>query len=62
LDYSKQILPPNESQLILDSFGYSSELTDMNAYDTIILIETQFNPKNQFYVLQGGLTQLIEKF
>jgi protoporphyrinogen oxidase len=61
LDYSKQILPPNESQLILDSFGYSSELTDMNAYDTIILIETQFNPKNQFYVLQGGLTQLIEK-
>ena len=25
LDYSKQILPPNESQLILDSFGCSSK-------------------------------------
>jgi Flavin containing amine oxidoreductase len=60
IDYAKTILTPNEIKTLIGSFGYSSELTDMNAYDTIQLIKDHFNPNNQFYSLRGGLTQVIQ--
>ena len=61
LDYAKTIITKDEAELLFDSFGYSSELTDMNAFDAIVLMEKHFNPKNQYYVLDGGLSQLVEK-
>lgn len=61
LEYARKVLPsdyPSPPQTILDSFGYSTELTDMNAYDTINLIKTHYNNKN-YYVLKGGMEQII---
>ena len=60
IDYAKKILEPPEVQLILDSFGYYSELIIMNAYDAIQLMDN-LSPQNQFYVLNGGLSQIIER-
>jgi monoamine oxidase len=60
LDYAKQVLKnDSEVQLIVDSFGYYSELIMMNAHDTIHLMG-QLGPQNQFFVLEGGLSQIIE--
>ena len=61
IEYAKKIVGKENAQLILDSFGYSSELTIMNTYDAINLIKNNLNPKNQFYVLRGGLSQMIDK-
>lgn len=61
LDYAKTVITKDEAALLYDSFGYSSELTDMNAFDAIVLMEEHFNPTNQYYVLAGGLSQLVEK-
>jgi len=61
LDYAKTVITKDEATLLYDSFGYSSELTDMNAFDAIVLMEEHFNPTNQYYVLAGGLSQLVEK-
>jgi hypothetical protein len=33
----------------------------MNAFDAIVLMEKHFNPTNQYYVLAGGLYQIVEK-
>ena len=60
VDYAKTILNPRELQLIIDSFGYYSELVIMNAYDSIQLMN-HLGPMNQFYVLAGGLGQIIER-
>lgn len=61
LDYAKTVITKDEADLLYDSFGYSSELTDMNAFDAIVLMEEHFNPTNQYYVLAGGLSQLVDK-
>lgn len=59
LEYAKQVLQNDqESQFLLDSFGYSSELTNMNAYDTIKLLK-QYS--QDFFVLKGGVEQIIVK-
>lgn len=63
LQYASQVLPndkPNPSQVILNSFGYSAELTDMNAYDTIQLIENHYN-QSTYYGLKGGIEQIVIK-
>jgi len=60
IDYAKTVLTPEQIKALIGSFGYSSELTDMNAYDTIQLIKDHFNPNNQFYSLKGGLYQVIQ--
>lgn len=60
IDYIKEILPREEAQLYYDSFGYTSELTYMNAYDTIQLIKNHFVSKH-FYSLKGGFTQIIDR-
>jgi len=52
-DYAKTVITKDEATLLYDSFGYSSELTDMNAFDAIVLMEEHFNPTNQYYVLAG---------
>jgi len=60
INYAKTILTKEETDYILDSFGYYSELVIMNAYDTLQLIQN-LDPKNHFYTLEGGLSQIIER-
>jgi hypothetical protein len=60
LDFARQVLDPPESQLLYDSFGYSTELTTMNAYDACKMIENHL-AKSNFYILAGGLEQIIHR-
>ena len=60
IEYAKTILSKEEIQYITDSFGYYSELVIMNAHDAIQLMEN-LSPKNKFYILQGGLSQIIDE-
>ena len=47
------------TNLIIDSYGYYSELAVMNAYDAIRLYQDMNN--QQFYILKGGLSQIIKE-
>ena len=58
LDYVRQVLSDADATFLLKYYGYSLELTNMNAYDTINLIN-KGKKKNQFYKLKGGLSQII---
>lgn len=61
LHFAKEVLTKEEIDFITGSFGYYSELVIMNAHDAIYLMEQHLTPMNQFYVLNGGLSQIIEK-
>jgi monoamine oxidase len=58
LEYLKEVLSLENVQLIYNSFGYSSELTDMNAYDSIFLIRQYY--ASNFYVLNVVLDRLLK--
>ncbi len=58
LEYASTFLPKEEIDFIKDSFGYYAELVIMNAKDAIQLMKELFLSK--FYVLEGGLTQMID--
>lgn len=55
------ILSPREMDHLRNSFGYTAELTLTNAQYAIELFRKDFSPKNQFYGLQGGLSQIIHR-
>lgn len=61
IEFAKKRLTQEEIRLLLDFFGYSSELTDMNAKDTITLMKRHFNQRRQYYVMEGGLSQITER-
>jgi monoamine oxidase len=58
LDYAKLIVTQDEIDFLKDSFGYSTELTIMNAKDAIALM-TELN--SSFFMLEGGLSQIIDE-
>ena len=58
-EYAREILSEQDLQHVHDAFGYSTELIEMNAHDCIALLEGGLNPRQKFFVLGGGLTQLI---
>jgi len=58
--FANKILTKEQVEYIKRSFGYYSELVIMNAYDAIKLLN-ELGPNNQFYSLQGGLSQILEK-
>ena len=60
LQYARKILTKEQVQFIEYSFGYSKELHDMSAYHCIQLLK-QLNPINHNYVMNGGLSQIIDK-
>ena len=60
LQYASKVLDKNQIKFIWDCFGYSNELSIMNAYDCISLMNT-LSPMNQFYFLKGGLSEVIER-
>lgn len=61
LDYAKRKIPKKEAEYILDFFGYSSEIEEMNAYDSVKIIKSYFTNTVEYYILNGGLSQLVEK-
>jgi phytoene dehydrogenase-like protein len=60
VDFAKTVLTKNELEFLIGSFGYYSELVLMNAYDCCNLM-MELDPSNQFYSLEGGLSNVIEE-
>lgn len=60
LDFIRNVLTKEESQYLYDSFGYSTELTMMNTYDAIKMIENHLSKPN-FYILRGGMEQIVRR-
>jgi monoamine oxidase len=58
VEFASEILDPAH---IRDSFGYSTELVQMNAYDAIQILRTLDTQSHTFYSLRGGLSQLIDE-
>lgn len=61
LDYIKTKISKEQAQYLLDFFGYTSELTVMNANDAIKVMRTYFTKNTNYYILKGGLSQVVEK-
>lgn len=61
LDYAKTVLVEAEIQLLVDSFGYYTELTEMNAHDFIQLFENHLSKAHKFQMLKGGMYRIIQK-
>lgn len=57
----RAILSEEELAHLIGFYGYYSELEIMNAYDAIELFKTGTNPDNEFFVLRGGLSQIVQK-
>lgn len=47
-------------QFLYDSFGYISELIELNAYDGVRMFNGDFNSDNQYFVLGGGQSQVTD--
>jgi monoamine oxidase len=60
IDFIRQVLKVEESQYLYDSFGYSTELTVMNAYDACKMVENQLINR-YYYILRGGMEQIIHR-
>ena len=58
---AEEVLSKEEIAVIHGGFGYYTELVEMNARDAIALMEGDLNPSHAFFVLAGGLSQLIAK-
>lgn len=61
IQFASSILKPEQIQFLKDSFGYYQQLVEMNAYDAIQLFDKGMHTKNDFYTLQGGMSQLVEE-
>lgn len=57
-EYMKIKVTNEEMKYLYDFFGYTSEITEMNAYITIEILKTYFMKDVDFYALKGGLSQL----
>ena len=59
IDYARTILSKEEISLVISSFGYYEQLIKMNAYDALKLFEKGMHTKNKFYIVKGGMSQVI---
>ena len=60
LELADILLKDNVSKFMEDIYPYYSELSVMNAYDALELFKSDFNSKTKFYILSGGLYQIIK--
>ena len=58
LDVARQVLSDEQVKSIERTFGYSAELYILNTLDALSLFATY---EKQFYVLEGGLGQLVSR-
>ena len=61
MEFAKTILSPQDCQFVEDSFGYYEQLMCMNAYDATKLFDQGMHTKHSFYILKGGMSQVIDK-
>jgi len=61
LELADILFKENISKFIESIYPYYSELFIMNAYDALELFKTDFNSKTKFYILNGGLNQIIKQ-
>ena len=47
-------------QFIKDTFGYDSEIMNLNAHAAIKMFKSDLLSEDDYYVLNGGLSQIIE--
>lgn len=59
-EYATVVIGDALVQVIIDTFGYYSEIVIMNAYDALRLMR-ELDPKNRYYALNGGLTLIIDR-
>ena len=49
------------AKLIKECFGYDSEIIHLNAYAALTMFKNDLFEENDYYVLNGGLSQMIER-
>jgi len=59
-EYARDVIGDKMVRVLVDTFGYYSELVIMNAYDSLRLM-SELDPKNRFYGLSGGLSLIIDR-
>ena len=59
LELANILLKDNVSKLMESIYPYYSELVVMNAYDALDLFKTDFSSKTKYFILNGGLKQII---
>ena len=60
LDYAKTKLSPDEIRFVTGGFGYYEQLVSMNAYNAVNLFSQGMHTKNDFSVVPGGMSQVIQ--
>lgn len=58
LEHAALIVGKTDVSLLKKGFGYTAELTIMNARHAVALLKTLESP---FFILEGGLSQLVDK-
>ena len=61
MEFAQTVLSPQDCQFVEDSFGYYEQLMCMNAYDATKLFDQGMHTKHSFFVLKGGMSQVIDK-
>ena len=59
LEYAEEVIGDTLVRVIIDTFGYYSEIVIMNAYDSLQLMR-ELDPSNRFYGMKGGLSKIID--
>jgi hypothetical protein len=59
--YACEYLPVKEVEHMRNTFGFTVEFEQMNAYDAIRMFHTEFAPNSKYSIVQGGLNQLTER-
>ena len=60
-EIAEKIINKDKCKIMLDNFGYYSELKIMNAYDSKRSLEEDLNDNLQFYLVNEGLTELCKR-
>lgn len=59
-EYLYHIYSPNVVRYIIDGFGYNAEFELCNAYDSLRIFNMENFYESDYYILDGGLSQIIE--
>jgi hypothetical protein len=61
LELCKTIYDSKTTEFLKHSYPYYSEIAVLNAYDALNLLEKDLNDNHTFYVLNGGLSVLVDR-
>ena len=61
LQYSIEIFGYEESKKLQEMFGYDAEFLKLSAYSALVMFEQDLLEDVKYYILNGGLSQIIEK-